>query len=41
MRFEKISNGIYDNTTSRKYIDNDEIVKIVAEKISEVEKGEN
>ena len=33
MRFEKISNGIYDNVTNRKYTENDEIVKILNELI--------
>lgn len=41
MRFEKKSDGIYDNATSRKYTENDEIVKILNELIEKIISLEN
>lgn len=41
MRFEKISNGIYDNATSRKYTENDEIVDLLNNLIEKIISLEN
>lgn len=41
LRFEKISNGIYDNATNRKYTENDEIVDLLNEMIEKIISLEN
>ena len=41
MRFEKISDGIYDNTINRKYTENDEIVDLLNEMIEKIISLEN
>lgn len=41
MRFEKISDGIYDNTTSRKYTENDEICDLLNELVEKIISVEN
>lgn len=41
MRFEKISDGIYDNTTNRKYTENDEICDLLNELVEKIISVEN